>query len=398
MPISPKESFFEENRELILTQSSQILSDFFQQPISASLKDKLVSEPNERSLILRLALVSPKLNHPPTAIVKFSNLQSKQQLFEWIGYDYILAQGSIAHLFPDFYGGNHQRELLLLEDMGDSQNKQLGPILYGNDLELALEALQAFQSKLGELHGQTSEDYHQFQKICHQYPDKTLSSHKVHTLPSTLEEVLSIFKDNDISIYPEIEMELQTIKKDLQTPGPFHCFTHGDCTPANIFFDKQEGLKFYDLETCGFRHAFIDGSFSSMKYIYTVWGHQIPAEILDHLLQSYRTALSQYLPIATEDKIFNQALMTGTTLWLTALLTFLPSLQDKDKRWGGTTLRQRIIAGLDSYQKWVKKTNMYQYLGQGFETLSHKLKSKWPIEDTQLPFYPVFQQNYSELQ
>ena len=391
---------------VVLPASAEILTDYFHTPIELHWQTDLSPYPDSPFTIWRLALQAPPQNAPATVVVKFTRENLEPLRFEWASLVFLNQVPQAKPLVPRFYGGSASPLLVVMEDLGDDTEQKLGYFLDGEKppkTAVALEAFQkslghqaeaalvAFQHALGQLHAATIGKQAQFEQIRQQCGAAVRSRHRVHNIVAALEDFPQIVSLIDVSVSAQVEKELETAVAQLQNPGPFLAFTHGDSTPANFLYSPNQS-RFLDFETGDFRHALLDGTYARMRYLHSIWAREIPLHIQKHLFLIYREALSQGCPAAEDDDQFYPAYLACSAGWLAGLCQFLPKALEKDRRWGRSTRRQRIVAGLEHFARLADEFNLYPALAETCQQINQQLHQRWPKPDCILPLYSAFQE------
>jgi hypothetical protein len=204
---------------------------------------------------------------------------------------------------------------------------------------------------------------------------------------TALPEVIS--KHLPHSMSKHIAGEVQSARTCLFEPGPFTTITHGDPTVGNVLYTPTHGAKFLDLETAGYRHALLDGSFARLRYLHSVWAHHIPIDLQKQLEATYRAELAKGCPQAGDDQAFGVALVAACAAWLAALCSHLDRVADHDVRWGRATYRQRITAALDHFSAVAGEYRHMPALGDAARDLEKHLRAAWSATELRLPTYPA---------
>jgi hypothetical protein len=108
------------------------------------------------------------------------------------------------------------------------------------------------------------------------------------------------------------------------------------------------------------------------------------------LLATYHEALAQECAEASDDVIFNRALASCCAGWLAGLCSLLPSVREEDKRWGRSTNRQRIVAGLDHFAVLSDEVGLFPGLAEAACALGWQLRQAWPATECKMRLYPAF--------
>jgi len=211
--------------------------------------------------------------------------------------------------------------------------------------------------------------------------------HRIHQIPAVLVEFSRIPAGLGVEPSHGFEAELHLAAAEILEPGEFLVFTHGDATPANAFYDG-ETVRFLDFETCGFRHALLDGSFAPLRYLHSVWARRLPLSLREAALAAYREELVKGCPLAADDERFQRATAACAAAWLAGLCRLLEGVMEDDQRWGLSTNRQRIVAGLEHAAEVC--AGPFDAIARTAERLGKRLRGIWPLEDCDLRSYRAF--------
>lgn len=388
----------------VLHSAEEILTDYFHTPIQLQWQADLSPYPNSAFTIWRLALIESPENAPATVVVKFTRVGLEPLRFEWASLEFLSQIPQVQSIVPRFYGGCSKPLLVVMADLGDDAEQKLGHFLDGQKppetaVELATfqksfghraeAALVAFQRALGQLHAATMGRHTEFEKIRQQCGASVRSRHRVHNIVPALETFPQMAELVGVPVAARVMRELETAVAHIQNPGPFLAFTHGDSTPANFLYTPNQS-RFLDFETGDFRHALLDGTYAHMRYLHSIWAREIPFTIQKRLFAAYREALGKGCPAALDDAQFYPAYLACSAGWMAGLCQFLPDAREKDRRWGRSTRRQRIIAGLEHFARLADELNLFPALNETCQQMSQQLWQLWPEPDCTLPVYSAF--------
>ncbi len=373
----------------IIAQAAVALAPPGQERVMLRLADAVVDYPGAACVILRCTPSTSSPGIPSTVIVKKWNERGGHFRHEWAALEFLGRVPAAQDLVPHLYGGDAGAELLVLEDFGDPSEQLLGNILTGNDSQRAEAALVAFNQALGRLHASTTGRAQEYQHIRESRGAYATSRHAIHRLDAALHALPGLITATGARVSPALEGEVRAAAAAIHMPGPFLAFTHGDATPGNAFY-TGERARLFDLETAGFRHALLDGAFARMRYLYSVWARRVPDDVQHRTLAAYRHELAHGCPEAVDDNAFAHALLACSAGWLAALCGHLPSVMDADQRFGRSTWRQWIVAGLDHFVALADDLGQFEALAGGARDVARRLRLHWPAADCTLPPYEAF--------
>lgn len=345
--------------------------------------------PDMPNAILRCQVRDAPDGSPDHLIIKRRITPPHNMIRELAGYDFVMRHSDLAALFPRYYGGDQTSATIIIEDLGSDRSRILGNILQSEDTDSALEALRSFQKTLAAMHLASLGKHSEFTRIAESYGNAAITRHRIHSIAEALRAVPELISQFGIRNQPELPDEIDEVCAALNQPGPFLTFTHGDSTPAN-FYVAPNRPRLFDLETCGFRHALLDGVFARIRYLHSVWAHALPLHIQQMLADVYRSELRRGIPAVADDRNYQQAYTACAAGWLAGLLQFLAQVDRSDRVWGLSTIRQRIIAGLESFCSISEETGNYPMFAITARALAARLYSLWPENDCRLPMYRAF--------
>jgi len=301
-----------------LAAAEQVLTTAVGTAVQLHLAEVVYDYPGAPSTILRCNVQSDRAHVPTRVIVKRTNTPAMTLQREAAGLVFMNAQAALQSLVPHWYGINSPATVLVMEDLAADPRHLLGNILFGTDATYAEQALVVYNRALGTMHSTTVGQYPAYQQIQARYGAGQPSRHRIHRILSDVHNLGTLLESTGIAIAPSVYHELRAVMDALRDPGPFFTFTHGDATPANVFVTSA-GVRLFDFDTSAFRHALLDGAFARLRYLYSVWARRIPVAVQRRGGDAYRDALATRCAAATDDAVFNRALITGCTAWLAGL-------------------------------------------------------------------------------
>ena len=381
----------------ITKAAERILSDAFGCAVNFTDVQRL-SEPDRRNSILRCISI-PTDNLPSRFIIKKvegnayhpedpSSWDSQRFFKDWVGSQFLSSLGGGANHGPHFYGGNRELGFIVLEDMGEHRSL-VEPLLH-EDAAQAEAALLRYSTRLGKMHADTVNRYHEYEKIVQLVSPKGKSLALMQQeLEDDTKKVKALLEGLEVQTEPAFFQEIQEIVSTVLNPGPFLAYIHGDPCPDNVF-DHGEQLRLIDFEFGRFSHALIDAAYARMIFP-TCWcANSLPQSIIEKIEHRYRMELIQGCPQAQEDHIFDQALVRICGYWLLNTLSWhLESALVEDGSWGIASVRQRILARLDAFVTTSGKFGFCPSVSATADRLLATLGKRWTETQT-LPHYPAF--------
>ncbi len=357
--------------------------------LGLALDEDLSDEPGGPSSVLRCRVTRGPPDAPASVIVKVVDPELGLFAIEWAGLEFLASSPDTVRLVPRVLGCDPERCLTILEDLGSADDLGLGEILEGTDVARARAALIEFHRTLGRLHAGTIGRRGEYEALRKRVGTGGRSRHRVHELVERLEVFERLPEEHDLIRPAGLAHEVETAIDEIRRPGGFLAFTHGDSTPANAIFDGSRVVLF-DLEASGYRHALLDGSFPRIRYIHSLWARRIPLEVQRSLVDEYRRELVPGCPEAADDDRFDRAMACCGAGWLAGVLGLLPSVVERDRRWGVSTNRQRVIAALDHFASLSAELGRLPAIAAISAALAQQLRERWPESDCTLPLYRAF--------
>lgn len=378
--------------EAVRRAAESALCDRLEERVSLRIVEPLVNYEGARSYIYRAALDSPGPIGRKTAILKWATPATGLLIREWAALDFIGKFENLQEHVPKIYCVDVDVEVAVMEDLGNSEKRLLGEILMGRDRSKAVAALIALNRKLAEIHAHTAGIQSEWRSLVDTYPATENSDHTIFKLKDTLTVFIEFSRALGLAqrTSADLDIEIQRIKASLAEPGPFLALTHGDATPANFFFTEGHA-RVLDWETAEFRNCLLDGVFSQVRYLHSVWAQRIPDDVREVVYQAYREALIRRLPEAEDDSVYQPHAAACSLAWLAGLLVFYRHVQKTDVRWGRTTLRQRMYTGLLHVNARPEIAEHFPTLAGHVDELRGYFETKWPEEDLTMPLYPAFE-------
>lgn len=372
--------------QMIIQTAERVLSQAFDQSIRLHLSDVIYDYAGSPSTILRCTTNGESQPIPKSVIVKRSKNDNQSLLYETAGLSF-LAEFTDS-LVPDLYGLDYNDRILVMEDLGSPSEALLGNILFAHDADGAEQALTEHQRALARMHLATMEEEHRFGQILAEYHNPTQPSrHRVHTISEALRKLPANFELIGIMVDSATRQDIEAAIAMIDAPGPFLALVHGDATPANAFY-TDGAIRLFDLETAGFRHCLLDGCFSRLRYIHSVWAREIPLLVQHRLMAAYRDTL---LAGCTVDRtVFEHHLAACCAGWMAGLCMLLPGVIDQDRKWGRSTNRQRIVAGMNHFAVITDELGVFGALAGTCRSAERRLRRQWPEEDCTMRIYPAF--------
>lgn len=341
--------------------------------------EAVVSEEGYHHRLIRCRLGESRV------LVKKANSEANRIFTEWAGYELLARLPDAAPLVPHFFGGDRATRLLCLEDLGDVRETDLATLLAGHDREAAERLLVGTMRATGTIQAATFGRGAEYEGIRATFPAAE-GTHAADRLDRALAGLQALLLPPGSSPPPAILSECEEARQTLAHPA-FLTYTRGDACTKNAVASPG-GVKLFDLEWGGYRHALVDGAFPAIRHLHCLYARGIPAGVRDEMEGAYRTALARGCRAARDDARWADALAAASAGWLAEMMSRLPRALEEDARRGSATLRQRIVASLESFADVSRRTARLPTLGTAAEEAGHRLRAHW--KSPALPLHAVF--------
>jgi hypothetical protein len=315
---------------------------------------------------------------------------------EWASLEFLDAlQGAAApRISPRLYGGDLKAGVLVLEDLGGGQS--LADALLGDDAAAALAAFTAFGRSLGRMHALTAGREAEYAEALESLGRAPLDRTAVHRrLRAEIEKLPATFDEFEFEWSPGMVDDVQLVAASMLEPGPRRALTHGDPCPDN---DRllDGGMVLLDFERAGFRSAAVDGAYARVPFP-TCWcTNRMPEYVREGFETAYRLELMKGVPEAGDDAFFERSLTEAAGWWLIANAnSLLPGALRFERRWGISTVRQRLLYRFEEFSRLSAKSGYLEALGTWAWLMHERMKVLWP-EVQDMPVYPAFRKSAAE--
>ena len=378
----------------LVVAAEGLLSQHYSDRISIAKIERL-TEPGRRNLLLR-CFIEPVHGLPASFMLKKvegkydpnnAELWDTKRFFnDWVGSQFLNTIPSKVKHSPRFYGGDRQLGMIVLEDV-QHRNSLVEPLL-GSNRDRAEWALFEYASCLGHLHNDTlglAKEYSNFyQKLSLQ--DKLPSiSLNIPKYKSTLEN-LGIQVENDYL------QDLEVINQASNNRDRFFAYIHTDACPDNVL-DTGSELRPIDFETGCFGYIFFDLVFARMMFPSCWCSKRIPDTVVRQMEATYRAILLQNCPAIEDDRLFNRGIVSACGKWLLDTLMSVEFVLERDRDFGISTIRQRILARLSAFIATSQDFDLVPGLRSTSSRLLDLLGQRWS-DVSDLPLYPAFERKF----
>jgi hypothetical protein len=203
----------------------------------------------------------------------------------------------------------------------------------------------------------------------------------------------------DFKVLPTAYVEVQQVA-DLLSLDTFSVFHHGDPAPGNCWVDNSGGFYLFDFEGGSFDYALLEGVNPRMAFptCGLALVNRIPETIWRRAESVYRAILVKNCPEAADESIYSLAMTAACAFWALAFchrwLEWLErAIISEASQFKINRVRQCALNRFESFVLATKEFNSLPALGETFTQLVVDLRSRWPPEAQELPFYPAIQES-----
>jgi hypothetical protein len=344
----------------------------------------------------------PAAVEPSSVIVKRAKIS--RVLDDWAACLFLEQLPQQPALCPRCYGGDAGANVVVLEDLGDGHGLRTDEILLGEDPRRAAAALLEEMRLLGRLHAATAgraQEYADLRaslgplppaKPLYEDPWSTALGHRftdkevAGAVACYRAAAASVGVNPPAGFDQEIERITARVEAD---PGEFLAFGRGDTNAPGISVRTGTGLRLFDFDCGGFRHALIEGLAG-----WLTWGcnARIPSDVVLAMDAAYRVELQAGCAAARDEEQYGRALVEAAGRWhLLHVISRLPTALERDYLRGWTTtLRQQLLGWLDAFADLAERAGDLVALSASARAVVRALRARWGPESLQLPFYPAF--------
>lgn len=236
---------------------------------------------------------------------------SPRLLNEWAALQFLETLG-VEGPWPHLLAGSRGGSLVIIEDLGAQPTVQ--DLLLADQPVDAAAILGALGSALGSLHAATRDYTGEFIKIRSEIGGEapmSNSTRDVRTAAGALRECFDFF---GITPPPRFWSEVDSVEREIHTPGVFHTLIHADAGPQNfIWTGTKARLIDYEFATIG--HGFLDLVSARLGFPHSEEAHTVPADIVHEVEQGYRRAVRSTIPEVDDETMFSRSLTDACAHW-----------------------------------------------------------------------------------
>lgn len=349
------------------------------------LRCRVIESPSgvPRSVIVKKVLTADGTNFHPNSpdemVPRFFN--------DWAGLEFLSEISSGDSPAAQFYGGDREKGLMVIEDLGDGRN--FYGSLRGESASAATAELIKLARALGKMHALTIDKNAAYDSIRDRLGprDKPLSmTGEWQQLMGKLDAACG-----RVGVKPRhgTKTEMKTVAAFSAVPGPFQAYTHGDPIPMNAL-PVGDDRKLFDFEFGEFRHALRDGIYG--RVCFPTWYHinRVPSDVVKKMEIAYRAELAKGCPEAANDTLFFRSVVEACAYWaIHSRLNFIEKVWEEDHKWGISTQRQILLLCFDIFGQVSEEFGHLEALGATVRDIAAKLREHW-TDLEEMPYYPAF--------
>ncbi len=391
----------------LLRAAEQLTSCHFDQRIRLKVVCQFPSTKAKKSIVMRYALEDRGTGLPSSVIVK---PVSPGDPCRRIGFLNDLAsckfldQLSLPQpLGPKLFCADSERQILIIEDLGDGEGASLEDVLETGSCRRAEEALSEYARAIGRIHAQTAgnaDSYYEirdglesarprYDLLTHPWSDPLCLPSKGRYVARAIGRYRRVSKRVCVNPSGAIEGEIaRVIHRVEESPRPFLAFAQGDQNGVGGFIRKEGRLRAFDFDCGWFRHALREGIPARIT-----WGcmKRVPRTVADEIERIYREELAKGCSGAMDDTTFIRAKVEASAHWHVFHVNVrLSKALLEDHRRGPSTVRQQVVAWLTAFAEISEESADLFALGECARQIVNQLGSFWSHECFELPVYRAF--------
>ena len=349
------------------------------------LRCRVIESPSgvPRSVIVKKILTADGTNFHPNSpdemVPRFFN--------DWAGLEFLSEVSDGDSPAAQFYGGNWEKGLMVIEDLGDGRN--FYGSLRGESPTAATAELIKLARALGKMHALTTHKKAVYDSI----RDRLRPRGKYPSMTGEWQQLMGKLDAacGRVGVKPHrgTKTEMKAVAAFIAAPGPFLAYTHGDPIPMNALPVGDE-RKLFDFEFGEFRHALRDGIYG--RVCFPTWYHinRVPNDVVEEMEMAYRAELAKGCPEAADDTLFFRSIVEACAYWaIHSRLNFIEKVWEEDHKWGISTQRQILLLCFDIFGQVSEEFGYLEALGATIRDIAARLREHW-VDLEEMPYYPAF--------
>ena len=318
-------------------------------------------------------------NSPDEMVPRFFN--------DWAGLEFLSGISDGDSPAAQFYGGNREKGLMVIEDLGDGRN--FYGSLRGESSAAATGELIKLARALGKMHALTIRKQAVYDNIRDRLGPREKSPSMAGEWQQLMGKLDAACRRVGVKPRRGTKTEMKTVAAFSAIPGPFLAYTHGDPIPMNALPVGDE-RKLFDFEFGDFRHALRDGIYG--RACFPTWYHinRVPEDVVQEMERAYRTELAKGCPEAADDTLFFRSVVEAYAYWtIHSRFNFIAKVWEKDHKWGISTQRQILLLCFDIFGQVSEEFGHLEALGATVRDIAARLRERW-VDLEEMPYYPAF--------
>jgi Ser/Thr protein kinase RdoA (MazF antagonist) len=272
-------------------------------------------------------------------------------------------------------------DLLLMEDLGPGSS--LAHSLLGRDRDRAEADLVAYARALATMHAWSMSRAASFSSVrARRAPSVPAGPEWPDRITEGKEPLLEVAARLGLPV-DGAGAEIDSLDALLHGPG-YTGLVHGDPCPDNTHI-VDGNCRIFDFETAGWGPFALDASYLLAPFPSCWCFGSLPAPAAGPALQAYRDQMS--LAGVELDASWDVALTAALAGWVVARGAGIGRALEKDRDWGTTTIRPRLLTWLGSFADAASQTEVLPGLRALASSLHAVLRERWP--SAVVPSYPA---------
>jgi Ser/Thr protein kinase RdoA (MazF antagonist) len=282
---------------------------------------------------------------------------------------------------PRLVAADAEAGILLMEDLGPGPS--LADALLGGDRERAQADLVAYAEALGAVHAWSMGRPEGLTSLRARYaPEASPGPAWLDALARGRAAFTGAMGSLGLAA-DGAGAEIDELPNLLNGAG-YLGLVHGDACPDNVRF-LGDRARIFDFETSGWGPIALDAAYLLAPFPSCWCFARLPAEVAAPGLAAYRMRLrAAGIELGSE---WDGAMAAAVATWIVARGPMISRVLERDREWGTTTMRPRLLTWLDSFIEASGRAGVLPSLRALAEALRAELGRRWPR--TAVPEYPA---------
>jgi aminoglycoside/choline kinase family phosphotransferase len=283
---------------------------------------------------------------------------------------------------PRLFGSDPSAGILIMEDLGPGSS--LADSLLARGREHAEADLVSYARAMGTMHAWSAGRAREYAEI------RTRHGQSGSPMDPDWIDAIARHKERFLAVSAQLGLPTAGVDDEFNSLGAllvgsgYVGLVHSDLCPDNTHITGGN-CRLIDFETSGWGPIALDVAYLLAPFPSCWCFASLPSEAAGPALLAYR------------DQVTNAGIDLGAD-WETALAAALAGsvvgrgaaigrALDKDRDWGTTTVRPRLLTWLDSFIRAASRTGALPRLRSVAEAMHEQLRLRWP--ETVVPDYPA---------